>query len=149
LVTRKTGKKKKWKHKTKHIPVLVVDFYRYRTRISGYNENLHKTKIKKSSRKNYTCPKRKWIFYCLATEKMPELQDFRLTGVGPWPTLPGAAFRPKRWLAHRTPLLSSSLFLSLSLGLSFCKGYYVRTCGIGFKCKGYWVRDFGLRFVIE
>jgi hypothetical protein len=141
----------------------VVDFYHYRTGISGYSENLHKTtqiktKIKKSSLKIILTQKKKWIFYCLATEKMPELQDFCLTSVGPWPTIPGAVVRPKRLLAHRTPLLSlffflisppllsSSLFLSLSLGLSFCKGYwyYVRTCGPGCKCKGYWVRPLGL-----
>jgi hypothetical protein len=100
----------------------VVDFYHYRTGISGYNENLHKTtqiktKIKKSSLK-ITLTQKNWIFYCLGTEKMPELQAFLPHWRWAVTHRPGAVVRPKRWLAHRTPLLSSSLFLSISIGFS-------------------------------
>jgi hypothetical protein len=50
---------------------------------------------------------------------MPELQAFLPHWRWAVIHLSGAVARPKRWLAHRTPLLSSSLFLSISLGLSF------------------------------
>jgi hypothetical protein len=78
----------------------VVDFYHYRTGISGYNENLHKTtqiktKIKKSSLKIILTQK-KWTFYCLGTEKMPELFSASLA-------------------LGRDPLHASSLKLSVSV----------------------------------
>jgi hypothetical protein len=86
--------------------------------------------------KNYTYPKKNGFSTVWVPRKCRNSKLFGLTSVGPWTTGTGAIFRPKRWIAHRTPPSSSLWFsTSLSVSLSFSLGISLISLSVGTKRK--------------